>query len=509
MTNKDLMEQLKKQFPLQIIRSLSTFIIRDVRLLDGTENQLLDDVVYFGHAEQLKCSSESFPQLVLCDIQNNDIDNNVTFPNVSLIDDKLLFAAFNYAKDLIFENIEIESSFSEIISMVLEDKNLNDVMNNTAEKLGNSVIVFDLSYKILAYSDKIAINNVNWSRVVNQGYCSYEFISAIQKLDDVKNSPADSTSFIVMCKFDDMRKLCSKIISNGRLIGYVLMFENKTKITAKHHKLLPLISVAVCEALMRDHNFSRLQGSLYENVIYDTISGADKGYIEKRVASLRLKFPDRMCVLVINSSLILGGKYIKGFLKDELKRIIPQSYSIYYDEYIIMVSPVNKKDSLDSEKLNSLRDFARKESLQIGISYSFTNIAELSTYYTQAYSALNLSQQNDSDDVIHTYEMNWFYDLLNNISNEKSMLADYCHPALRKLCDYDSINNTNFFETLWVYLECDCIIKKTSEALFIHRNSLSYRLERIFEICNIDELSVELKHALISSYKIYNFLEKM
>src|SRR5699024_9792327 len=97
------------------------------------------------------------------------------------------------------------------------------------------VIIFDLSYNILAYSDNYEINNIHWSEIINQGYCSYEFINAIQKLDDVKNSPIDTTSFEVQCSLDPMKKLCSKIFNNQQLIAYVMMFENKTNISRKHH----------------------------------------------------------------------------------------------------------------------------------------------------------------------------------------------------------------------------------------------------------------------------------
>jgi hypothetical protein len=509
MTNIQLIESLKKHFPLQVIKNMGYVNIKDVRLLDGSENQLKDDVVYFGYAEQLEGCIVSLSQLFICDKADDINKNTYSFSNFSTIEEKHLFSAFNYAKDLMLNNLEVESSFSEIINMVLSGKGLNDIINIVAEKLNNPVVVFDLSYKVLAYSDKKAVDNINWSKVVDRGYCSYEFINEIQKLDDVKNSPEDSTSFTVMCRFDDMKKLCSKIISNGRLIGHVLMFENISEISEKHHKLLPLISTAICEALMRDRNFIGLQGSLYENIIYDIITGADKLYIEKRIEALRLKFPKRMCVLVINSSIILGVKHIKGFLIDELKRIIPKSYSAYHDEYIIMVAPVDDDDLIGEKKMNLLHEFAKRESLQIGISYSFSNITELMTYYTQAYSALNLSQQVDCDKIIHTYEANWFYHLINNVITDNTPLGDFCHPALKKLYDYDLINGTNFFETLWVYLKCDCMIKKTAEVLFIHRNSLSYRLERTYEICGIDELNVELKYALISSYKIYNYLGKL
>lgn len=120
-----------------------------------------------------------------------------------------------------------------------------------------------------------------------------------------------------------------------------------------------------------------------------------------------------------------------------------------------------------------------------------------------------LTHQIESDDTIHTYEKTWFYHLINNTGQKKTPLVDYCHPALKKLHDYDLKNSTDLFLTLWVYLKCDCVAKKTAEELFIHRNSLSYRIERIFEICNIEELNFELKHALVSSYLIFNYLGKI
>ncbi|MBQ9041640.1 MAG: helix-turn-helix domain-containing protein [Eggerthellaceae bacterium] len=60
------------------------------------------------------------------------------------------------------------------------------------------------------------------------------------------------------------------------------------------------------------------------------------------------------------------------------------------------------------------------------------------------------------------------------------------HPALDKLAEYDRANSSDFLLTLKVYLENDCNAQKCGRILFLHRNSLVYRIRRIQEIAGCD-----------------------
>ncbi len=60
------------------------------------------------------------------------------------------------------------------------------------------------------------------------------------------------------------------------------------------------------------------------------------------------------------------------------------------------------------------------------------------------------------------------------------------HPALDKLAEYDRANSSDFLRTLKVYLENDCNAQKCGRLLFLHRNSLVYRIRRIQEIAGCD-----------------------
>lgn len=55
-----------------------------------------------------------------------------------------------------------------------------------------------------------------------------------------------------------------------------------------------------------------------------------------------------------------------------------------------------------------------------------------------------------------------------------------------KLRKADELNNGNLSETLENYLNCNCNAKKTAEEMFLHRNTLNYRLKKIREILDCD-----------------------
>ena len=57
---------------------------------------------------------------------------------------------------------------------------------------------------------------------------------------------------------------------------------------------------------------------------------------------------------------------------------------------------------------------------------------------------------------------------------------------LDALVHYDQENKTELYHTLQVYLEHERNSLQTARALFIHRSSLVYRLERIQKITKID-----------------------
>ncbi len=64
--------------------------------------------------------------------------------------------------------------------------------------------------------------------------------------------------------------------------------------------------------------------------------------------------------------------------------------------------------------------------------------------------------------------------------------TDYCRSVLSALTRYDAAHSTDLVHTLRTYFRCNGNVLKSAEALFLHRNSVLYRLARIEELLEVD-----------------------
>ena len=98
------------------------------------------------------------------------------------------------------------------------------------------------------------------------------------------------------------------------------------------------------------------------------------------------------------------------------------------------------------------------------------------------------------------------YTLISHVDNQK-LLDQYVATYLGKLIQADKIHRGNLCGTLEHYLNCNCNAKQTAEEMFVHRNTMNYRLKKISEIleCDLEELEecLELKLA----FKILRYKE--
>ena len=87
------------------------------------------------------------------------------------------------------------------------------------------------------------------------------------------------------------------------------------------------------------------------------------------------------------------------------------------------------------------------------------------------------------------------------------LLRLFLPPALSSLRLYDHKNGSELYKTLCVFIDKGCNIKFTSESLYIHRNTLVYRLNRIIELCKLDFADVNTIFLLRLSFLIDRYNE--
>ena len=81
----------------------------------------------------------------------------------------------------------------------------------------------------------------------------------------------------------------------------------------------------------------------------------------------------------------------------------------------------------------------------------------------------------------------------------------FAQSAYKKLAAYDQLHDTDYCRTLMSYIECGCSATAAASSLYVHRNTMTKRLNRLTEICGI---SLSDGPALIHFYLTAKMLGK-
>lgn len=162
-----------------------------------------------------------------------------------------------------------------------------------------------------------------------------------------------------------------------------------------------------------------------------------------------------------------------------------------------------------SERVESHFSMKHKEiKVKMGIGKILKDIEDTKKSAWQAKGAVKVMIALDSEKTMMAYENLGIYRLFLNINDENELLELY-HKNLDKLIEYDKSENNDFVNTLQVYIDNGGSITKTTENLYVHRNTVKYRINRIKEIMKIDLDDPKVQFDLKLSFAIRKYLSKM
>jgi hypothetical protein len=130
-----------------------------------------------------------------------------------------------------------------------------------------------------------------------------------------------------------------------------------------------------------------------------------------------------------------------------------------------------------------LAAFLRQQNMVCGESNSFRSLREAKGHYEQARTALRLGMESP----LRPYRSHMLEQILSYVPRERASWL--VSPDVGRLAEADRAGGLELSATLRAYLEHDRSLTRTAQALFIHKNTLLYRLGRIRELieCDLDD----------------------
>ena len=125
--------------------------------------------------------------------------------------------------------------------------------------------------------------------------------------------------------------------------------------------------------------------------------------------------------------------------------------------------------------------------------------------YRQALSIQNFMQKKQDESVMLSYANMGIYKLLMSIE-EREILEEYYEKTIQPLIEFDNQNDSDLATVLQIYLKHNGSVKETADELYVHRNTVNYKLNRISEILNLNLSSLDTRLQLTLGFMIKDML---
>ena len=207
-----------------------------------------------------------------------------------------------------------------------------------------------------------------------------------------------------------------------------------------------------------------------------------------------------ICLQLRNQDPSLNIKTIT-VLRSAMASALSGYSSFFYENDLCVVLNLTISKNTYSEIRNLMATHVRDSYMHCGISNPFDGIRNLPDGFAQAQIALRYIAMENPMHWVVSFEECVLPFLLNLVMRQgrPEMMAA---PDLLRLRAYDRENGTEYYKTLRAYLVHERNIPQTSEALIIHRTTLSYRLKKMQELMTMNLDSAESRFYLLLSFRL-------
>ncbi len=262
----ELIDILKNHFSLQDLAMEEAPAIREVRLLDGSEESYREDVLYFAYDFGDNPPLQGF---LFGDAKiKGEVHCFLRFP------EDRIFSVYNMAQQILREK-EVPDLYLEFKDLAYQAKDFESFINALALRLDNPLILIDADYRVVASSNCPPVKEDLWARIVRRGYCLYPLIKASEASPSFRLGQRSREAYLgEICQHTPSPKIYSKIFFNGRYWGAIILIEESSPLSAVHYENLPKISRLLEEILPRLLPAASPEGRPVDQAFYRLLVGA-------------------------------------------------------------------------------------------------------------------------------------------------------------------------------------------------------------------------------------------
>ncbi len=309
-----------------------------------------------------------------------------------------------------------------------------------------------------------------------------------------------------------MARLISPIISGDRARGYVSVIwladelDLLDSLTVEHGAAACALEMAKVKAISETKK--ALRGDFLEGLLAGTLPPKERDRLEARLDH-DTSLSHAVLTFAWNSPAAPTLRRLTttiNWVTTTHNR--PTLVHVYGDDHVCVFQALR---SGTQEEMGTAEELARRVREQAeaefpdvplvaGLSGPAPNLAAWPAAYREAVQAMRVGQRLGLNRLVDFHSLGIFQ-LLSEIEDIPAVRA-FCDQVIGALVDYDAGHRSSLVQTIDAYFARHGNISQTAESLFIHRNTLLYRLDRIQELTGQNLNQSDMRLALHLALKL-------
>ncbi|MCD8145637.1 MAG: helix-turn-helix domain-containing protein [Oscillospiraceae bacterium] len=391
----------------------------------------------------------------------------------------------------------------EILHDCLACGSPQELLNTARRAVRSPLILADLTLHVLAITEEEGISDPRWLQISAQRMIPLDVLNlnyfqrSNQEHQPVRS--VDATGLTI---------LRAAVEDRGKLIGYLMSPCYGGEPEEGEIDVLRILADLCCLRMEKQLSYVEYPDNLLHFFLADLMQGVMTDEEQIQDQCRRLHWNQKMPYQLLSIRPVKEAER-RSFLllrrrAEELQTRFPEATVFQYGDRVKMLVHIYNQTARDELMQSELTEELAQLGLVAGVSQAAYRLVSMARRNTQAEKALELGEQLHSRETLLFYKKYSIYHCLEICAKELNLLQ-CCHPAVTLLERYDRENGTELLETLHAYLISNQGAAKAAADLHIHRNTLTKRLEKIYDLCVIDLEDSETVFHLQYSYHILEY----
>lgn len=462
-----------------------TLSIKNIRYFSKDINAGHSDYIYLAYSHELMaCKNIHSIKYVLCigDIDQDFLRNN------SL---SALYIQRYMDKNEEFEKVlrifEKYNGWERDLTMsVFQRKPFKETFEIGATLLWNPISFEDMSITLIMNAGMIPenIKGSVWEDIISIGFAEPRSFS-MEKREQFYNMIQNNHDyfFLSLNYYNDSQHLIVPVYSHGTPFGFLTMSDICTHITQGQVSIITYLRDILEYALENSEELSQL----YETNHYFAVRILNGEEIKPQTVTHHLslrgwKMDDIYRVFFFScpkEEVIDQGQsqYYCSLIMKEFDDVM----QIPYDYGILAISHGTWNEIERSNLYYSLE----KMGLFVGVSMDFGNFMDLKYAYLQSKAAIKQGKLQSPEKYVFEFADYYCNHIIYSLKEVTSLMS-LCNLKLLQLAMSGEAKELDYINSLRMYLLNGFNLSTTAAKLYIHRNTLSYRLKRFEKLLGLD-----------------------